>query len=146
VLTITPAVLTVTADAQTKVYGSADPVLSYQASGFQFGDTAGSVLTGGLVRAAGETVAGGPYAITQGSLAANSNYSIAFTGNVLTITPSGLVSDPPILTNLDTNVCQFYGFPTTLLAGSITIEFVNDNTLAIVGTKTRNYGGCRAAL
>jgi hypothetical protein len=35
-------------------------------------------------------VAGSPYAIGQGSLAANSNYTIAFTGNSLTITPASL--------------------------------------------------------
>ena len=39
-LTITPATLTVTANPQTKVYGQADPALTYTASGFQFSDTA----------------------------------------------------------------------------------------------------------
>ena len=33
-----------------------------------------------------ETVSGGPYAITQGTLAADSNYTITFTGSTLTIT------------------------------------------------------------
>ncbi len=89
-LTITPASLTVTANHQTKVYGSADPALTYVASGFQLSDTAATVLTGALSRAAGETVAGGPYAITQGTLAANSNYTVSFTGNSLTITPATL--------------------------------------------------------
>jgi uncharacterized repeat protein (TIGR01451 family) len=89
-LTITPATLTVAANAQTKVYGGADPALTYQANGFQFGDTAGGVLTGTLSRAAGESVAGGPYAIGQGSLAANSNYTINFTGASLSITPATL--------------------------------------------------------
>ena len=89
-LTITPATLTVTADAKSKVYGQADPALTYQATGFQFTDTAATVLSGGLSRAAGEHVAGGPYAIGQGSLAADSDYRIAFTGNQLTITPAPL--------------------------------------------------------
>ena len=55
------------------------------------------MLTGSLARAAGETVAGGPYAISQGTLAANSNYTIHFTGSTLTITPATpvvTVSDP----------------------------------------------------
>ena len=60
------------------------------ATGFQFSDTGATVLTGGLTRAAGETVAGSPYAISQGNLAANSDYTIAFTGNNLTITPATL--------------------------------------------------------
>jgi hypothetical protein len=87
---VAAAVLTVTANPETKFYGMQDPVLTYQASGFQFQDTAATVLTGYLTRVAGETVAGGPYAITQGTLAANSNYTIAFTGDYLTITPASL--------------------------------------------------------
>src|SRR5207237_325162 len=82
-LSITPATLSVAADAQTKVYGSSDPALSYKVSGLQFSDTE-SVLTGHLDRAAGEDV--GSYAIGQGTLAADSNYTLAFTGNVLSIT------------------------------------------------------------
>ncbi len=42
------------ADAKTKVYGDADPSLTYQVSGLKNGDSAGSILTGGLNRAAGE--------------------------------------------------------------------------------------------
>src|SRR5208337_4113861 len=87
-LTITPATLSVAADAQTKVYGQADPTLTYVATGFQFSDNEASVLTGALSRAAGEDVAS--YAIGQGTLAANSDYTISFTGNSLTITPATL--------------------------------------------------------
>ena len=87
-LTVTPATLDVTADAQTKVYGQADPTLTYVATGFQFSDNEASVLTGALSRAAGEDVAS--YAIGQGTLAANSDYTISFTGNSLTITPATL--------------------------------------------------------
>jgi len=36
---ITPATLTVAADAQTKVYGQGDPALTYQADGFRFTTT-----------------------------------------------------------------------------------------------------------
>ena len=72
-----PATLTVTADGQTKVYGDSDPALTYSASGFQYADNAGSVLSGSLSRAAGETVAS--YAIGQGTLAANANYTISYT-------------------------------------------------------------------
>ncbi len=43
------------ADAKTKVYGDADPSLTYQVSGLKNGDTAGAVLNGGsLSRVAGE--------------------------------------------------------------------------------------------
>src|SRR5262249_17606273 len=40
------------------------------------------------------TVAGSPYAITQGTLAANTNYTISFTGNSLTITQRALHLTP----------------------------------------------------
>ena len=76
------------AEPETKVFGSADPTLAYTSSGFQFTDTAATVLTGSLARAAGETVAGSPYAISQGTLAADSNYTIHFTGSSLSITPA----------------------------------------------------------
>ncbi|MDX2074727.1 MAG: MBG domain-containing protein [Alphaproteobacteria bacterium] len=83
---ITPATLFIDADDQTKVYGSADPFLSFGFSGFVTGDD-DSLFTGGLSRDAGENVAGGPYNINQGSLDAGSNYTIDYTGGVLTITP-----------------------------------------------------------
>src|SRR6185503_16120793 len=89
-LSITPATLTVTAQPQAKQYGNGDPVLTFLTTGLQFTDTGASVLSGSLVRAPGETVAGGPYAITQGSLVANSNYTISFTPSVLTIAPATL--------------------------------------------------------
>ncbi len=94
-LNILPAPLAIAAHPQSKVYGVSDPALTYSVSGLQGSDTAVGVLTGALGRAVGETVAGGAYAITQGTLAASANYAIHFTGNSLTITPAsttGLVS------------------------------------------------------
>ncbi|MGX8985347.1 MBG domain-containing protein, partial [Pseudomonas aeruginosa] len=84
-LTITKALLNVIADAQTKVYGDADPRLTYQVSGLKNGDTAGAVLkSGSLSRVAGENV--GVYGINQGDLALNSgNYDLSYQGNNLTI-------------------------------------------------------------
>ncbi len=58
-LTITKALLNVIADAKTKVYGDADPSLTYQVSGLKNGDTAGAVLNGGsLSRVAGALMGG----------------------------------------------------------------------------------------
>ncbi len=79
--TITPRAVAVTANAQTKVYGGADPALPYT---FSPALVSGDSFTGGLVRAAGENA--GTYAITQGSLALSSNYTLAFTGASFTIT------------------------------------------------------------
>ncbi|MGE0862556.1 MAG: MBG domain-containing protein, partial [Vicinamibacterales bacterium] len=87
-LTILPRAVTITADPKTKVYGDADPALTYQV-------TAGSLLpgdefTGALARAAGEAVAGSPYAISQGTVALGANYAITYIGNNLEITPRPL--------------------------------------------------------
>ncbi|MFT3823639.1 MAG: MBG domain-containing protein [Chitinophagaceae bacterium] len=82
-LTINKATLSVTADAQTKVYGSADPALTYTATGLAGSDNT-SLITGALTRDAGEDA--GVYAITQGTLSASADYTIAYTGNYLTIT------------------------------------------------------------
>ncbi|MEI0882864.1 MBG domain-containing protein, partial [Pseudomonas aeruginosa] len=66
-------------------YGDADPSLTYQVSGLKNGDTAGSILTGGLNRAAGENV--GVYGINQGGLGLlSANYDLSYQGNNLTIT------------------------------------------------------------
>ena len=92
-LTITPATLTITADTETKVYGTADPALAYTATGLKFSDTAATVLTGSLAQAEAGTLAGeqvGNYAISEGTLAADSNYTIVFTGSTLTITRATL--------------------------------------------------------
>ncbi|MCX6928259.1 MAG: MBG domain-containing protein, partial [Verrucomicrobia bacterium] len=112
-LAITPAALTIAAQAKTKVYGAADPALTFTASGLQFTDTAASVLTGALTRAAGETVAGSPYAITQGTVAANGNYATSFTANALTITPASLV----VTAN---NSSRLYGAANPALTGTVT--------------------------
>jgi len=88
-ITISPAELTVTADAKTKLVGEADPPLTYQAEGFKGSDNASTVLTGKLERIPGEDI--GTYAINQGSLTANANYSIAYQSADLTISaPSPL--------------------------------------------------------
>ncbi|MDG1804038.1 MBG domain-containing protein, partial [Flavicella sp.] len=76
-LTITKKALTVTAEAKSKVYGSSDPTLTYNAT-LEGAD----VLTGSLSRAAGTDV--GTYAIS--STLSNSNYDITFVPTNLSIT------------------------------------------------------------
>jgi hypothetical protein len=85
-ITVTPAPLTVTANPEVKVAGSADPTLTYATSGLQLSDTAATVLVGGLSRDPGE--AAGSYLIRQGRLllAPNANYTLTFVGSVLYIT------------------------------------------------------------
>ena len=102
-LLVNPAVLTVMASPETKVYGNSDPTLTYTVSGLQYDDTAGFVLTGSLGRSAAGTLAGeqvGSYAITQGSLASNGDYTISFTGSLLSITPTTLTVSASPQTNV----------------------------------------------
>ncbi len=84
-LTVTTAPLTVTADAQSQLYGAANPALSYVSTGLLNGDS----LTGGLTTSATTTSNVGNYAITQGTLG-NSNYSISYAGANLTVTAAPL--------------------------------------------------------
>ena len=82
-LAITPRAIEITADAQTKIYGNVDPVLTYAVTA---GDLAFSdAFAGNLSRVAGDDV--GSYAIGQGTLTLNTNYDLTFVGADLTITP-----------------------------------------------------------
>lgn len=80
-LTIIPAEITIKANSILKTYGDADPDLTYYLSNgmLKFDDSLENVLTGELVRDAGNTV--GEYAIKIGSLKANGNYSLKFLGS-----------------------------------------------------------------
>jgi gliding motility-associated-like protein len=81
-LTITPRAITVTADANTKVYGDADPAFTYTYTPALIGSDA---FSGSLNRTPGEAI--GNYSINQGTLALTGNYTIAFNSDDLHITP-----------------------------------------------------------
>ena len=83
-LTINPKGLTVTAVAKSKVYGDADPALTYTSVGLINSDA----FTGALSRVAGENA--GTYTINKGSLTAGNNYSMTYTPANLTITKASL--------------------------------------------------------
>ncbi len=112
---ITPRPITVTADNKTKVYGDLDPGLTFTigGSGLAYSDNQSNSFTGTLARATGESVLGGPYAITQGTLTSNSNYKItSFTPGQLTITTATLSITP------DGGKTKVYGDPFTLFTGT----------------------------
>jgi MBG domain (YGX type) len=85
-LSVTAAPLTVTADAQSRAYGAVNPALSYGSSGLVNGDT----LLGDLTTIATTTSNVGAYAITQGTLAASTNYALSYVGANLTVTAAPL--------------------------------------------------------
>ena len=66
------------------VYGDSVPTLSYGVS--ENGLVNGDKLTGALATKAGSTSNVGSYAITQGTLAASSNYKLTYTGANLAVT------------------------------------------------------------
>jgi hypothetical protein len=91
---VTPKSVTVTPDAgQNKMYGDADPTLTYTHSALGGSDT-DSVFTGALGRAAGENV--GTYPITLGSLSAGSNYQLLLSATPVTfaVTPKSVTVTP----------------------------------------------------
>ena len=91
-LTVSQATLTVTADNKTKVYGAADPILTYTPSGTLYYGDAYSVITGvTLATATGAAATAGTHAITAtGGTAAN--YAITDVNGTLTVTPLPLVT------------------------------------------------------
>jgi hypothetical protein len=163
--TITPRELHVSADPQSKVYGAADPALTYAitAADLQYADTATGVLSGSLARGAGQTVAGSPYAINKGTLAANSNYTLIFAGANLTVTPRDLhvsadpqskvygAADPALTYAVTAADLQYSDTAPGVLSGSLTRDAgqsvaggpyaINKGTLAANGNYTLIFAG-----
>jgi uncharacterized ubiquitin-like protein YukD len=90
--------LTITAVNKSKVYGDPDPALEYVITEGELVE--GDELEGELERVAGEDV--GEYDITQGTLAASSNYTLTFVKGTFTITPK-------TITVIADNKTKFYG-------------------------------------
>ncbi|WP_144036478.1 MBG domain-containing protein [Sphingobacterium psychroaquaticum] len=86
-LVVGKATLRVTADAQTKVFGALDPVLTYQVDGLKNGDLR-TVVMGSITRDKGENV--GDYNIRNVDLAAI-NYTIDYQAANLTISKATLI-------------------------------------------------------
>ncbi len=89
-MTVTQAPLTITANNQTRAYGSANPTLTVSYSGFLNGDTP-SVLTTAVSISTSATLASpvGTYSITPSAALAD-DYSITFANGTLTVTKAPL--------------------------------------------------------
>src|SRR5207237_303143 len=114
-LTISARAITVTADAKSKTYGDSDPALTYQITSGSLAFSDG--FTGNLSRAAGENV--GTYAITQGDLALNSNYTLTVVGANLTISARAITvtADAKSKTYGDADPALTYTFSPALVSG-----------------------------
>ncbi|MFZ5663778.1 MAG: MBG domain-containing protein [Pseudomonadota bacterium] len=124
-LTITKALLTVTADNATREYGLANPSFTGSVAGFRNGDTASVVsgLTYGSVATIASNV--GTYAIT-GSGATATNYDFSYVPGTLTITKA-------LLTVTADNATREYGLANPAFTGSVTGFRNGDNASVITG-------------
>ncbi|WP_316795539.1 MBG domain-containing protein [Pedobacter agri] len=150
-LTIGTKAITVTAEAKSKIYVDADPALTYTFTPVLLGT---DTFTGSLTRAPGENV--GTYAINQGTLALNSNYTVTYVGADLTIGAKAITvtaasksktygdADPaltytfaPALAGTDT----FSGSLMRITGQNVGTYAINQGTLALSGNYTVTYVG-----
>jgi hypothetical protein len=87
-LTVTARPITVTADDLSRLYGAANPTLTYTVGGE--GLVNGDTLSGGLNTAATSRSNVGSYTVGQGALAASANYTLTFVPGTLTVDPAPL--------------------------------------------------------
>jgi len=123
---ITPAVLAVTANAQTMTYGGTVPALTYGVTGLASGDTTGTVLSGSLATTASSSSHVGGYPISIGTLVSDANYTISFTGATLSITQA-----PLTITANDASIVYGAAIPAFTASYS---GFVNGDTAASLTT------------
>ncbi|UFH34398.1 MBG domain-containing protein [Flavobacterium acetivorans] len=131
---ITAKPITVTADvAQTKVYGTADPVFTYSvAPSLVSGDS----FTGNLTRVAGQNI--GNYAIEKGSLSAGNNYDITYVSKDFAITAK------PITITADASQTKVYGTADPVFTYSVVPSLVSGdsftgNLTRVAGQNIGNY-------
>ena len=124
--TVTPAMLTITAGNQTKVYGAALPTLTASYTGFVNGDTALTTQPTLSTTATAHSDTGG-YAITASGAAADSDYTITYVAGSLTVTTA------PLTITAD-NQTKVYGAAVPTLTASYS-GFVDGDTAANLSTQ-----------
>jgi hypothetical protein len=123
-LTVSKAELTVTADDKSKVYGAADPVLTYTPSGTLFYTDDYAVITGvNLSTATGGDATAGTHAIVAEDGTA-ANYNITHVNGTLTVSRAALTIKAD-------NQTKFYGDPDPELTVSY-IEFMYDDDPSVI--------------
>jgi filamentous hemagglutinin family protein len=144
-LTVTPAVLIVTADNADKLYGQSItlPTTAFTAAGLVNGDTLAGVSLTSAGTAATAAVAGSPYAITPSAAVGGSyvatNYVTTYVDGVLTVRPAPLV----VTANSTSKV---YGQAVTFASTAFTTTGLqNGETIAGV-TETSSGAGASAGV
>lgn len=85
---ITHRAITVSANDLSRIYGDANPALTWTVGGM--GLVNSDALTGSLATTAGLTSNVGGYAIDQGTFAASGNYAMTFNAGALSVTPRAI--------------------------------------------------------
>ena len=115
-----PSGVILSANPQTKIAGSVDPLLTYSGTGFVNDDgLADNPLTytaGSLIRISGELVTGSPYTILQGSLNLIGGYNPNFSYSAANL----VITPPPVVTPVVTPVATSVATPvvTTVISKS----------------------------
>src|SRR5215203_2198008 len=132
-LTVNPKSITITPNSgQSKVYGSADPTLTYSASpGLESGDN----FTGALARASGNNV--GNYAINLGTLSAGGNYNLSLSATPVNfeITKKALT-----ITGLSANNKVYDGNTNATFTGTPSlVGVVGSDDVSLTGTASGTF-------
>ncbi|MEP7134598.1 MAG: sortase, partial [Chloroflexota bacterium] len=122
-LTVGLSVLTVTANNQTLVYGTPDPVFTFNYAGFAPGDTAAVIDTPPTCQVLPAHNAIGTYPITCSGGVDNS-YVFTYTAGTLTVTSRALTVTPD-------NKSKVYGDTFTAFTGTLTGLQASDNITAV---------------
>jgi hypothetical protein len=127
--------LAVTADSASRAYGAANPAFTYTTGAGLvtddgFTDTVAMAGLGGTLATAAvpnSPVAGGPYAITQGTVASSSGYALNYTSATLTVTPV------PLMVTAD-NKTKVLGDPNPPFTATTTGYVLGESATALSGT------------
>jgi filamentous hemagglutinin family protein len=143
-LSVTPATLTYTANAASRLYGAANPAFSGTITGFVNGETQATATTGTLSFSSLANALSnvGNYLVSGAGLTANNgNYNFvqaAANNTALSITPA-------TLTYTANAASRLYGAANPAFSGTIT-GFVNGETQAAATTGTLSFSSLATAL
>ena len=119
--TVTKATATVTANDNSKTYGTAnDPALTATVTGLQNGDAA-SVISYTVSREAGEYV--GDYAITPSGAAVQGNYDVEYVAGIFSILPTVEITTTPMPTAICSGSELTVAFDATIAGNNGTMSF-----------------------
>jgi hypothetical protein len=150
-LTVSPAALTITANNESKTYGTTLNFAGteFTSSGLQNGDTIGSVSLSSPGAVGTASVAGSPYTISisnaQGSTFNASNYTITYvngslTVNLASLTVTGITVNNKVYDGTTTATLSFTGATLSGVANGDTVALDSSNYTATFAQATVGTG------